>query len=60
MSIEPSVRRKNDRRHDGCPESERRNHEVDQMRHAMEEKLISSFSTPNDCRDISSISRHMD
>lgn len=34
--------------------------EVDQMRHAMEEKLISSFSTPFDRQDIYSISRQMD
>ena len=34
--------------------------EVDSMRHAMEEKLISSFSTPFDRQDIYSISRHMD
>jgi uncharacterized protein len=34
--------------------------EVDLMRHAMEEKLISSFSTPFDRQDIYSISRQMD
>jgi len=34
--------------------------EVDQMRYAMEEKLISSFSTPFDRQDIYSISRRMD
>lgn len=34
--------------------------EVDRMRHAMEEKLISSFSTPFDRQDIYSISRQMD
>jgi hypothetical protein len=34
--------------------------EVDTMRHAMEEKLISSFSTPFDRQDIYSISRQMD
>jgi uncharacterized protein len=34
--------------------------EVDNMRHAMEEKLISSFSTPFDRQDIYSISRQMD
>ncbi len=34
--------------------------EVDQMRHAMEEKLINSFSTPFDRQDIYSISRQMD
>ena len=34
--------------------------EVDSMRHAMEEKLISSFSTPFDRQDIYSISRQMD
>lgn len=34
--------------------------EVDQMRHDMEEKLISSFSTPFDRQDIYSISRQMD
>lgn len=34
--------------------------EVDQMRHAMEEKLIGSFSTPFDRQDIYSISRQMD
>ena len=34
--------------------------EVDHMRHAMEEKLISSFSTPFDRQDIYSISRRMD
>jgi len=34
--------------------------EVDMMRHAMEEKLISSFSTPFDRQDIYSISRQMD
>jgi len=34
--------------------------EVDHMRHAMEEKLISSFSTPFDRQDIYSISRQMD
>jgi hypothetical protein len=34
--------------------------EVDQMRHAMEEKLISSFSTPFDRQDIYRISRQMD
>jgi uncharacterized protein Yka (UPF0111/DUF47 family) len=33
---------------------------VDQMRHDMEEKLISSFSTPFDRQDIYSISRQMD
>jgi uncharacterized protein Yka (UPF0111/DUF47 family) len=34
--------------------------EVDTMRHAMEEKLIGSFSTPFDRQDIYSISRQMD
>ena len=34
--------------------------EVDHMRHDMEEKLISSFSTPFDRQDIYSISRQMD
>jgi hypothetical protein len=34
--------------------------EVDRMRHAMEEKLIGSFSTPFDRQDIYSISRQMD
>jgi hypothetical protein len=34
--------------------------EVDNMRHAMEEKLINSFSTPFDRQDIYSISRQMD
>lgn len=34
--------------------------EVDTMRHDMEEKLISSFSTPFDRQDIYSISRQMD
>jgi uncharacterized protein Yka (UPF0111/DUF47 family) len=34
--------------------------EVDRMRHDMEEKLISSFSTPFDRQDIYSISRQMD
>src|SRR5512145_2330879 len=34
--------------------------EVDAMRHAMEEKLIGSFSTPFDRQDIYSISRQMD
>jgi len=34
--------------------------EVDRMRHSMEEKLISSFSTPFDRQDIYSISRQMD
>ncbi|NMC34303.1 MAG: DUF47 family protein [Veillonellaceae bacterium] len=34
--------------------------DVDVMRHAMEEKLISSFSTPFDRQDIYSISRQMD
>ncbi len=34
--------------------------EVDRMRHAMEEKLINSFSTPFDRQDIYSISRQMD
>jgi uncharacterized protein Yka (UPF0111/DUF47 family) len=34
--------------------------EVDGMRHAMEEKLIGSFSTPFDRQDIYSISRQMD
>jgi uncharacterized protein len=34
--------------------------EVDTMRHAMEEKLINSFSTPFDRQDIYSISRQMD
>jgi uncharacterized protein Yka (UPF0111/DUF47 family) len=34
--------------------------EVDHMRHAMEEKLINSFSTPFDRQDIYSISRQMD
>ncbi len=34
--------------------------EVDSMRHAMEEKLIGSFSTPFDRQDIYSISRQMD
>jgi hypothetical protein len=34
--------------------------EVDAMRHDMEEKLISSFSTPFDRQDIYSISRQMD
>jgi hypothetical protein len=34
--------------------------EVDHMRHTMEEKLISSFSTPFDRQDIYSISRQMD
>ena len=34
--------------------------DVDTMRHAMEEKLTSSFSTPFDRQDIYSISRQMD
>lgn len=34
--------------------------EVDRMRHDMEERLISSFSTPFDRQDIYSISRQMD
>ena len=34
--------------------------EVDGMRHAMEEKLVNSFSTPFDRQDIYSISRQMD
>ena len=34
--------------------------EVDTLRHTMEEKLISSFSTPFDRQDIYSISRQMD
>ncbi|HOX34984.1 MAG TPA: DUF47 family protein [Methanoregulaceae archaeon] len=34
--------------------------DVDVLRHAMEEKLISSFSTPFDRQDIYSISRQMD
>ena len=34
--------------------------EVDHMRHDMEDKLISSFSTPFDRQDIYSISRQMD
>lgn len=34
--------------------------EVDAMRHDMEDKLISSFSTPFDRQDIYSISRQMD
>jgi len=34
--------------------------EVDRMRHAMEDKLITSFSTPFDRQDIYSISRQMD
>ncbi len=34
--------------------------DVDTLRHAMEEKLISSFSTPFDRQDIYSISRQMD
>ncbi len=34
--------------------------EVDALRHAMEEKLIMSFSTPFDRQDIYSISRQMD
>ena len=33
---------------------------MDHMRHAMEEKLINSFSTPFDRQDIYSISRQMD
>jgi hypothetical protein len=41
-------------------ELERIETEVDSMRHAMEEKLISSFSTPFDRQDIYSISRQMD
>jgi uncharacterized protein Yka (UPF0111/DUF47 family) len=41
-------------------ELERIENEVDAMRHAMEEKLINSFSTPFDRQDIYSISRQMD
>ncbi|NMB77640.1 MAG: DUF47 family protein [Methanomicrobiales archaeon] len=41
-------------------ELERIETEVDAMRHDMEEKLISSFSTPFDRQDIYSISRQMD
>ena len=39
---------------------ERIENEVDGMRHAMEEKLVNSFSTPFDRQDIYSISRQMD
>ncbi|MGB9175200.1 MAG: DUF47 family protein [Methanoregula sp.] len=39
---------------------ERIENEVDRMRHDMEDKLISSFSTPFDRQDIYSISRQMD
>lgn len=39
---------------------ERIEHEVDSMRHDLEEKLIRSFSTPFDRQDIYSISRQMD
>jgi len=41
-------------------ELERLENEVDIMRHAMEDKLIQSFSTPFDRQDIYSISRQMD
>lgn len=41
-------------------ELEKIENEVDEMRHAMEEKLINSFSTPFDRQDIYSISRQMD
>jgi hypothetical protein len=41
-------------------ELERIENEVDHMRHDMEDKLISSFSTPFDRQDIYSISRQMD
>ena len=41
-------------------ELEKIENEVDAMRHAMEEKLINSFSTPFDRQDIYSISRQMD
>ena len=41
-------------------ELEQIENEVDAMRHAMEEKLINSFSTPFDRQDIYSISRQMD
>jgi len=39
---------------------ERIEDEVDEMRHDMEDKLISSFSTPFDRQDIYSLSRQMD
>ena len=41
-------------------ELERIEHEVDIMRHELEDKLIRSFSTPFDRQDIYSISRQMD
>ncbi len=41
-------------------ELERIENEVDHMRHEMEDKLISSFSTPFDRQDIYIISRQMD
>jgi uncharacterized protein len=41
-------------------ELERLENEVDHLRHDMEDKLISSFSTPFDRQDIYSISRQMD